>query len=172
MRGWTEKHPAMAIGVLSGVPFGVFVGVFAALTDHARLPWLSVGLGALAALLFGTAFGVFMAAHRRAGGGAVIARSVQNSIRRRTLPDAVDDAWLAGLGYRQAQAARYRWATPVIFLFMTALAVISLTGDYVPDWLGWLEVLGFPAIAVLSVLSSYRELRAIADLERQLARRG
>lgn len=172
MRGFAERHPALYIGSVAGVPFGVIMGLILANSGDGRTPWpLIAALGVLAALIFGSLFGWTMARQQRGLGGPTIARSVQKALRSRTLPETVDDDWLAGLGHRKRQASHYRWATPAVFLFFAMLGVGTIMGSLFPDWVGWTEIVVFVVFAVATLLSSNRELRAIAELERQLPQR-
>jgi hypothetical protein len=172
MREYAERHPALFIGTAAGLPFGVFLGLFIAISGDGRTPWLLIAaLSVLAALIFGSLFGWAMARQQRELGGPAIARSVRKALRSRTLPETFGDEWLAGLDYRKRQASQYRWATPVVFLFLAMLGVGTITGSLFPDWVGWTEIVVFVVFAVVTLLSSNRELRAIAELERQLPQR-
>jgi Flp pilus assembly protein TadB len=172
MRKIAERHPNLVVGVVAGLPFGAIMGVFFALIADRPAPWpVLVAVGALMAMVFGTSMAWATAKQRRGLGGRSIARSVQSALRSRSLPETVDEAWLAGLSYRKRQASQNRWVGPGFFVFVGVLAVAALGGGYVPDWPVWSLVVLAPVLALLTLLSSNRELRAIAELERQLPQR-
>ncbi|WP_411700651.1 hypothetical protein [Conyzicola sp.] len=171
VREVSGRRPLLVVGLVSGGLFGVLMSLFTALTSPERNIGFVVILGAVGGLLFGTAFAFIVARQNRGMGGASTARAVQAAISARALPPAIDESWLSALRYRKRQATRYRWLNPLIFLFLTLLGVISLANSFVPDWLAWIEVIGFPVIAVIGVVQTSRELAAIAELERQLTQR-
>jgi len=127
-----------------------------------RRPLLTIGL------VSGAAFGRFIGGFTALTGEG---RAPWSAIRTRTLPDAVDSSWIEGLNYRKRQATQYRWATPLLFAVFAGVGLLTLAGSFMPDWVGWVEVIGFPVTALVSVLASNRELRSIAELERQLLQR-
>ena len=162
MRGW---RAVVVLGLVSGVLFGGLMSFFIVLVSNERNVGLVVLLGTVGGVVFGVAFAFIVARQSRGLVNAITAKAVQSAIRNRRLPETTDDAWWSALRYRKQLTSSSRWLNPLVFSVLAGLGVINFA--LVPAWLGWVEVIGFPLVGLLTFVQANRELSAIGELERQ-----
>jgi hypothetical protein len=112
-----------------------------------------------------------VARQRRRSGGADTMAEVTASLKTRRLPlDADPATWIPALEWRRRQFRRTMWLMPVLVLVLVAMGVAAVV--LVPGSpAGWIIVVVFLALGVLSVEQARRTLPRIDDLLRQLRAR-
>lgn len=161
--------PTWTVGVLMAVVFA------AAWFGSTFVTSPGLGLGARALIsgftgaLYGTGMGLWLGRQRRAYGSAVRRPGFRRAVRRGVVPADVDTAeWVRALRHHQSQYRPLRWAAPVLYLPMTALAVwLAVTGQPL-FWFGAVFFLGMLVFTLAVVPRTLRNTDLmLAELERR-----
>lgn len=158
--------PWWVLALVTGVPFGVAMGVFAGVRDG-NLP-LALYMGAAAGVLFGLVMGAVLSRqHRRTRAAMAVAPgrelAVLGAAGKGPAPadPAVREAALHLLTDQRRQLARWRVPSLVLFgAFAVLDAVVAIMGN---PWL-WLGVALFVGLAALQLVAARRVERRIAVL--------
>lgn len=167
--GWMQRMPSWSAGLVMAVAFAVaWFG-----TTFLTTPETGLGARALTSAFVGTLYGVGMGSwfgrNRRRYGAAARRPGFARSVRRGVLPpDADVDEWRRALRHHRRQYRPLRWAAPLFYLPMTALAVwLAVTGQPV----FWIGAVFFVGIGVATAVTTPRVLRntevMLAELDRR-----
>jgi hypothetical protein len=159
--------PWWVLALVTGVPFGLVMGVFVAVRDGD--PLLAAYMGAVAGTFFGLAMGVVLARqNRRARAALTVAPGQELAVLRAAgkgpapADPAVREAALRLVIDQRRQLARWRIPSLVLFgAFAVLDAVVAITGN---PWL-WLGVALFVGLAALPLVTARRVERRIAVLQ-------
>jgi hypothetical protein len=169
LMGWMRQLPTWVIGTVMAVLFAAaWFGITFVTTPE-------LGLGARAAVsgssgaAYGIAMGFWLDRTRRGYGGVARRPEFGRAVRRGVVPPDVDvDEWRRALIHHQRQYRPLRWAAPVLYLPMTALAVwLAVTGE--PRF--WFGAALFVALFVITVVTTPRTLRNTDSMLVELDRR-
>ncbi|WIB15914.1 hypothetical protein DEJ34_01935 [Curtobacterium sp. MCPF17_050] len=167
--GWTKQLPTWIVGVIMAVLFAALWFAFTFITT----PELGVGARALASAVAGAGYGVgmglWLGRTRRGYGGAARRPDFGRAVRRGTVPADVDlEEWRRAVEHHQRQHRPFRWAAPLLYLPMTALAIwLAVTSQP----LFWVGAVLFLAMLIVTVVTTPRVLRNTETMLAELDRR-
>jgi peptidoglycan/LPS O-acetylase OafA/YrhL len=174
MKTLSDRFQRAPLGIVFVVLF-VLVVVIRLLLEAVMLEdGLSVGRAiatVIGSLLFSGVMTLVVARQRRRSGGADTMAEVTASLKTRRLPlDADPAAWIPALEWRRRQFRRSMWLMPVLVLVLVAMGVAAVV--LVPGSpAGWIIVVVFVALGVVTVEQARRTLPRIDDLLGQLRAR-
>jgi peptidoglycan/LPS O-acetylase OafA/YrhL len=174
MKALSDRFQRAPLGIVFVVLF-VLVVVIRLLLEAVMLEdGLSLGRAiatVIGSLLFSGVMTLVVARQRRRSGGADTMAEVTASLKTRRLPlDADPATWIAALEWRRRQFRRSMWLMPVLVVVLIAMGVAAVV--LVPGSpAGWIIVVVFLALGVVSVEQARRTIPRIDDLLRQLRAR-
>lgn len=172
MKALSDRFQRAPLGIVFLVLF-VLVVVIRLLLEAVMLEdGLSLGRAiatVIGSLLFSGVMTLVVARQRRRSGGADTMAEVTASLKTRRLPlDADPATWIPALEWRRRQFRRTMWLMPVLVLVLVAMGVAAVI---LGSPAGWIIVVVFLALGVVSVEQARRTLPRIDDLLRQLRAR-
>jgi protein-S-isoprenylcysteine O-methyltransferase Ste14 len=172
MKALSDRFQRAPLGIVFLVLF-VLVVVIRLLLEAVMLEdGLSLGRAiatVIGSLLFSGVMTLVVARQRRRSGGADTMAEVTASLKTRRLPlDADPATWIPALKWRRRQFRRSMWLMPVLVLVLVAMGVAAVI---LGSPAGWIIVVVFLALGVVSVEQARRTLPRIDDLLRQLRAR-
>lgn len=169
LMGWMRQLPTWVAGIVMAVLFAAaWFGITFVTTPELGLGarvLVSVSVGAF----YGIGMGFWLGRTRRGYGSAARRPEFGRAVRRGVVPPDVDvDEWRRALTNHQRQYRPLRWAAPLLYLPMTALAVwLAITGQP----LFWFGAAVFVAVFVITVATTPRTLRNTDSMLAELDRR-
>ncbi|PYY48240.1 hypothetical protein [Curtobacterium sp. MCBD17_023] len=167
--GWMKQLPTWIVGVIMAVLFAAVWFAFTIVTA----PELGIGaralVSALVGALYGVGMGLWLGWMRRGYGGVARRPDFGRAVRRGAVPTDVDvDEWRRAVEHHQRQYRPLRWAAPLLYLPMTALAIgLAVTGQP----LFWIGAVFFLAVFIGTAVTTPRVLRKTETMLAELDRR-
>ncbi|MFT2751130.1 hypothetical protein [Clavibacter sp. Sh2088] len=174
MKALSDRFQRAPLGIVFPVLFVIVVVIRLLLEALMREDGLTLGrtiANVIGSLLIAGVLTFVVGRQRRRSGGADTMADVTTSLKTRTLPlDADPATWIPALEWRRRQFRRSMWLMPVLVLVLVAMGVAAVV--LVPDSpAGWIIVVVFLALGVVSFEQARRTLPRIDDLLRQLRAR-
>ncbi|MBM7411097.1 membrane protein implicated in regulation of membrane protease activity [Clavibacter michiganensis] len=174
MKALSDRFQRAPLGivflVLAAIVFVVRTLVGPLLLDDALSPGRTIAT-LVSSLLIAGVMTFVVARQRRRSGGADTMADVTTSLKTRQLPlDADPAAWIPALEWRRRQFRRSLWLMPVLVVVLVAMGVAAAL--LVPGSpAGWIIVVVFLALGIVSVVQARRTIPRIDDLLRQFRER-
>jgi peptidoglycan/LPS O-acetylase OafA/YrhL len=174
MKALSDRFQRAPLGIVFVILFVIVVVIRLLLEAVMREDGLSLGRAiatVIGSLLFSGVMTLVVARQRRRSGGADTMAEVTASLKTRRLPLDADPAiWIPALEWRRRQFRRSMWLMPVLVVVLIAMGVAAVV--LVPGSpAGWIIVVVFLALGIVSVEQARRTIPRIDDLLRQLRAR-
>lgn len=159
----------LVVGLISGVLFGVWWLIMMPALGLQPLNWTTAVVASMEGLFFGAFMSLFITWQRKRFGGAHAVLALNRATKARQLPtDADPSDWVPLIERGIRQRMRLSWTGPVVFGLGTALVVSLALTEPGRSWFWWPSAVFMAAFAVLSPISSHREIGKLMELRRQL----
>ncbi|OUE21927.1 hypothetical protein BFL34_00398 [Clavibacter michiganensis] len=174
MKALSDRFQRASLGivflVLAATVFVVRTLIGPLLLDDALSPGRMIST-LVSSLFIAGVMTFVIARQRRRSGGADTMAEVTTSLKSRQLPpDADPAAWIPALEWRRRQSRRSMWLMPVLVAVLVAMGVAAVVlSPGSPA--GWIIVVVFLALGIVTVVQARRALPRIDDLLRQLRER-